>query len=395
MSNHHHIVVVGGGAAGITVTARLLKALPGLDILVIEPATYHYYQPMWTLAGAGIFPREESRREEADVIPRGAEWLQDAVASFDPAGNSVQTRGGESIGYDYLVVAPGIQINWGGIPGLKESLGKNGVCSNYSYDTVQSTWDAIRNFKGGTALFTHPLGAVKCGGAPQKICYLAEDYFRRSGIRDRCDVVFTIAKDVIFDSPRYARTLEKVIERKGIDVRYGLELKEIRGAERQAVLQRVGGDEHVTIDFDMVHVTPPMGPPDFVAKSPLANDAGWVEVDKHTLRHTSFPNVFGIGDASSLPTSKTAAAIRKQSPVLVENLLSVINDKPLTASYDGYTSCPLVTGYDSMVLAEFDYDKRPAESFPFDQSQERFTMMLLKSFGLPALYWHGMLKGRA
>lgn len=395
MSTHHHIVVVGGGAAGISVTSRLLRALPDVDIAVIDPATYHYYQPMWTLAGGGIFPRENSRRNEEDVIPVGAQWLQDAVESFDPENNLLRIRGGSQVSYDFLVVAPGLQINWDAIPGLRESTGNNGVCSNYSFETVQSTWDNIRNFQGGTALFTHPVGAVKCGGAPQKICYLAEDYFRRAGIRDRCNIVFSIAKNVIFDSPRYAQTLLQVVERKGIDVRYSMELKEVRGEQRQAVLQQVGGDERVVIDYDMLHVTPPMGPPDFVANSPLGDESGWVDVDKHTLQHTRYPNVFGLGDASSLPTSKTAAAIRKQAPTLVANLLAAIDGEPLRASYDGYTSCPLVTGYNSMVLAEFDYDKKPQETFPFDQSKERFSMMLLKEYGLPALYWHGMLKGRA
>jgi sulfide:quinone oxidoreductase len=208
-------------------------------------------------------------------------------------------------------------------------------------------------------------------------------------------VVFASAKDTIFDVARYARTLEKAVARKGIDTRFGLELREIRGDQKQAVFQRVVGDEIVTIDYEMAHVTPPMGPPSFVANSPLADEAGWVDVDKHSLRHTRYANVFGIGDASSLPTSKTAAAIRKQAPVLVENLLAVIDGKPPTASYDGYTSCPVVTGYDSLVLAEFDYDKNPQETFPFDQSQERFSMLMLKEFALPALYWHGMLKGRA
>ncbi|TWT88625.1 Sulfide dehydrogenase [flavocytochrome c] flavoprotein chain precursor [Pseudobythopirellula maris] len=395
MSVHHHVVVVGGGAAGLTVTARLLRALPGLDIAVIDPASEHYYQPMWTLVGGGVFPRQESRRKEADVIPSGAEWIQDGVESFDPVANLLWTRDGLEVSYDYLVVSPGLQINWDGVVGLRESLGKNGVCSNYSYETVESTWENVRNFRGGTALFTHPTGAVKCGGAPQKICYLAEDHFRRSGIRDRCEVVFASAKDAIFDVARYARTLEKAVARKGIDTRFGLELKEIRGDQKQAVFQRIAGGESVTIDYDMVHVTPPMGPPSFVAASPLANEAGWVDVDKHTLRHTRYGNVFGVGDASSLPTSKTAAAIRKQAPVLVENLLAIIDGEPPLASYDGYTSCPVVTGYDSLVLAEFDYDKNPEETFPFDQSQERFSMMMMKEFALPALYWHGMLKGRA
>ncbi|MEZ6073536.1 MAG: FAD/NAD(P)-binding oxidoreductase [Pirellulales bacterium] len=395
MNEYHSVLVVGGGAAGITVAARLLKSRPDLDVAIIDPATNHYYQPMWTLAGGGIFPREESCRPEADVIPSGAEWLQDAVESFEPEDNRLHTRDGRTVAYDYLVVAPGIQLNWDKIPGLRESIGNNGVCSNYSYETVSSTWDNIRNFRGGTALFTHPLGAVKCGGAPQKICYLAEDYFRRTGIRDGCEVVFAIAKDAIFDVPRYARTLEKVVARKGIDVRYGIDLQEVHGEQRRAEFRRVDNGERITIDYDMLHVTPPMGPPDFVANSPLANPAGWIDVDKHTLRHCRFDNVFGIGDASSLPTSKTAAAIRKQAPVLVANLLAMIDELPIVARYNGYTSCPVVTGYDSLVLAEFDYDKQPQETFPFDQSQERFSMLMLKEFGLPALYWHGMLKGRA
>ena len=395
MSHHHQIAVVGGGAAGITVTAQLLKALPGLDVLVIDPAKDHYYQPLWTLVGGGVFSREASRRAESDVIPAGAEWLQEAVASFDPANNRLTTDGGTVVSYDFLVVCPGLKVQWDAIPGLRESLGKNGVCSNYSYDTVASTWENIRGFRGGTALFTHPQGAVKCGGAPQKICYLAEDHFRRSGIRDKCEVVFATAKNAFFDVDRYARALESAVKRKQIDARFGLDLKEVRGEQKQAVFQRLGADEEVTIDFDMVHVTPPMGPPDFLARSPLANDGGWCDVDRHTLRHNRFANVFGLGDASSLPTSKTAAAIRKQAPVVVENLLAAADSRELPASYNGYTSCPVVTGYDSLVLAEFDYDKTPQETFPFDQGKERFSMLLLKQFGLPALYWHGMLKGRA
>ncbi|QDU58196.1 NAD(P)/FAD-dependent oxidoreductase [Aeoliella mucimassa] len=393
--SHHQVVIVGGGAAGITVASRLIRTHPSLDVLVIDPAEYHYYQPLWTLVGGGIFPREDSRRPEAKVIPPGVEWLQEAVAEFDPAENRLVTSEKTEVTYDFLVVAPGIELRWQQIPGLRESLGRNGVCSNYSYDSVASTWENIRNFQGGTALFTHPVGAVKCGGAPQKICYLAEETFRRNGVRDNCEVIFAIAKKAIFDVKLYADVLEKAVARKGIDVRYALDLKEVHGEQKQAVFQTVDGDETVTIDYDMLHVTPPMGPPQFVANSPLASEAGWVDVDPHTLRHLRFDNVFGLGDASSLPTSKTAAAIRKQAPVVVENLLAAIEGNQPTAKYDGYTSCPVVTGYNSLVLAEFNYDKVPEETFPFNQAEERFSMLMLKEYALPALYWHGMLKGRA
>ena len=394
LSQHHQIVIVGGGTAGITVAARLLNAQPDLDVAIIDATQKHYYQPLWTLVGAGSCEAQESERDEADVIPYGAKWIQDFVASFDPASNSLQTKGGATIRYDYLVVAAGIQINWDAVPGLKDAVGKDGVCSNYSFGTVRSTWQNIQALRSGTAVFTHPNTPVKCGGAPQKICYLAEDYFRKHGVRDHIDVVFCHAGAKIFAVDRYRETLEKVIDRKGIDVRFHHDLEAVRAAAREAVFRRLDNDEEVVLKYDMLHVSPPMGAPSFLANSPLAGEGGWIDVDKHTLQHVEFANVFGIGDCSNLPTSKTGAAIRKQAPALVDNLLALNAHQPLTGHYDGYTSCPLVTGYDSMVLAEFDYDKQPAETFPFDQSKERFSMFMLKKFGLPNLYWHGMLKGR-
>lgn len=394
MNESHKIVIVGGGTAGITVAARLLAARPQLDVAIVEPSSKHYYQPLWTLIGGGMFSREASQRDERSVIPYGAQWIQDAVVSFDPPANRVTTRGGKTLSYEYLVMAPGLQIYWEAIRGLQQSLGHDGVCSNYSYDSVASTWENIRNFRGGTAIFTQPRGVVKCGGAPQKICYLAEDYFRRQGIRDRCRVVLASAAREIFAVPKYARTLSELVERRGIETQLGHELVEVRGPQREAVFQQLDTGSQVVLKYDMMHVTPPMGPPKFVADSALADQAGWVDVDRHSLQHTRYRNVFGIGDAASLPTSKTGAAIRKQAPVLVENLLAALDQHALTGHYDGYTSCPIVTGYNSLVLAEFDYDKQPAETFPFDQSQERFSMLMLKKYGLPALYWHGMLKGR-
>ncbi|MCA9149843.1 MAG: NAD(P)/FAD-dependent oxidoreductase [Planctomycetales bacterium] len=391
----HQVIIVGGGTAGITVAARLRIAAPHLDIAIIESSDKHYYQPLWTLVGGGVFRPEESGRDEAGLIPAGVQWIQDAVETFDPHQNQVTTRSGESIGYDYLVVAPGIQIFWDQIKGLKESVGKHGVCSNYSIATVGSTWQFIRELKEGTAIFTQPPGAVKCGGAPQKICYLAEDHFRRSGVRDNINVLFTLAGPRLFAVDKYREVLEQVAARKGVDTRFRHNLVEIRPQTKEAVYQHLDTNEEIVLRYDLIHVTPPMGAPDFVSRSELAGEGGWVDVDKHTLQHTRFANIFGLGDAASLPTSKTGAAIRKQAPVAVENLLAAIDQRPLTGSYDGYTSCPVVTGYDSLVLAEFDYNGEPAETFPFNQAQERFSMLMLKKFGLPALYWHGMLRGRA
>ncbi len=392
---HHEIVIVGGGTAGITAAAQLTRGwFNRLDVAVIEPSDKHYYQPLWTLVGAGLAKKESTERSEKSVMPRRVTWIRDAATIFDPEQNRLLTRDGKTITYDWLVIAAGLQINWGKIPGLQESIGKDGVCSNYSYGTVDSTWDAIRNFRGGTAVFTNPTGAVKCGGAPQKIMYLADDRFREAGVREKTEIIYASALPNIFAVEPYKTTLEGVVARKQINCRFRHELVEVRSHSREAVLKNLDTQEQVTLHYDLLHVTPPMGPPAFLSASPLADKDGWVDVDAETLRHRRFANVFALGDCSNLPTSKTGAAIRKQAPVMVRNLRSAIAGQPLAARYGGYTSCPLITGIGKLVLAEFDYKKQPDESFPVDQSKERWSMWILKRYLLPIMYWHGMLKGR-
>ncbi|HEY7269588.1 MAG TPA: FAD/NAD(P)-binding oxidoreductase [Dehalococcoidia bacterium] len=390
----HEIVVIGGGNAGISVAARLCRALRSPDVAIIEPSDKHYYQPLWTLVGGGVFPKERSVHSEASVIPPAANWIRDSVAEVRPDENLIVTAEGRAIGYDYLIVAPGIQIDWAKVKGLPEALGKDGVCSNYSYESVDKTWEFIRGFNGGNAVFTQPSTPVKCGGAPQKIAYLADDHFRKAGVRAGSNVIFASGGASIFSVPRYANTLNRVINRKGIEARFRRDLVEVRSATREAVFLDLDSGETVVQPYDLLHVTPPMSAPDFIKASPLANEAGWVDVDKNTLQHVRYPNVFSLGDASSLPTSKTGSAIRKQAPVVVDNLLALMSGKPLAGQYDGYTACPLVTGYGRLVLAEFDYDLKPRETFPFDQSTERRSMYLFKAYGLPALYWHGIMPGR-
>jgi len=393
---HHQVLIVGGGTAGISIAALLRNKKNPPEVAIIEPKEKHYYQPIWTLVGAGVFPKEVSEREESDFIPRGATWIKDYAESFDPENNLVTLRSGDTVTYDYLIVAAGIQLDWDKIPGLKESVGKpeTGVCSNYEYDTVTSTWENIKNLRQGRAIFTQPSTAIKCGGAPQKICYLAAHHFRQQGLEHDIEVVFASAAGGIFSVPKYADSLQKVIDRYGIVTKFSHNLVEIRANEKVAVFEKTDSGERVEMDYDMIHVTPPQSAPDFIKNSPLADEKGWVSVDKFTMQHTQYPNVFSCGDSSNLPTSKTGAAIRKQAPALVENLMTVMAGGMPEVEYSGYTSCPLVTGYGKLILAEFDYDKEPMESFPFDQAQERYSMYALKAYGLPKIYWHGMLKGR-
>lgn len=394
-TTRHDILIVGGGTAGITVAARLRHASPNLSIALVEPSSRHYYQPLWTLVGGGIVKKETTERAEADVMPKGVTWLRTAAQSFEPESHTVVTADGDRHTYGQLVVCPGIKLDWDAVPGLHQAVGKNGVCSNYSFDTVDSTWEALRNFTGGSAIFTMPNTAIKCGGAPQKILYLAEDYLRRKGLREHTRLLYVAPGGAIFGVDHYRPALEKIVADRGIETLFRTHLVEVHGDSKEAVFENLDTKERQTIHYDLLHVTPPMCAPDVVKTSSLADAAGWVDVDRHTLQHTRFPDVFALGDASNLPTGRTGAAIRKQAPVLVSNLLAHRDGKPLKASYNGYTSCPIVTRRGRMMLAEFDYDGNPCETFPFNQAKERFSMWLLKRYALPLLYWHGMLKGRA
>jgi sulfide:quinone oxidoreductase len=387
---------VGGGAAGITSAAQLLKQERSLDIAIIEPSDQHYYQPGWTLVGGGLGRIEQFVRDEQAVIPPGATWIQARVTTLEPDRNTIVTESGQQIEYQYLVLCPGMQIDWHRIEGLSEALGHGGVTSNYSKDYAPYTWETIQAFQGGTAIFTHPNTPIKCGGAPQKIMYMADDYFKsKSGVGVNTQVIFCTAMGKLFSAPAYNASLEQIVERRGIDVRYQHNLTRIKPDTQEAIFEVAteAGPQEVSLHYDMLHVTPPMSAPDFIKQSSLANAGGWVDVNKDTLQHTRYANVFSSGDASSLPTSKTAAAARKQTSVLVQNLLSLIDGQPLSAIYDGYTACPLITGYHSALMAEFDYEGKPTPSFPLDPTKEHYSMFLAKVYALPWIYWNRMLKG--
>ena len=387
------IVIVGAGTAGLSILRNLHRKRNDLDLTVIEPNEIHYYQPLWTLVGAGVYPLQKSARSMRDFIPSDVEWLKAPVKSFQPEQNQVKLQDETTVAYDYLVVAPGIQLDWQKVKGLRETLGKNGVCSNYSKDTVEYTWQTMQSFKGGRALFTFPSTPIKCAGAPQKVMYLAEETFRNNGVRNRSVVKFISAGAAIFGVAKYRLALEKVIERREIQTQFRYDLVEVDGPAKKAIFKNLDTGEVLNENFDMLHVTPPMSAPDFIKQSPLANESGWVDVNKHTTQHVRYSNVFSAGDASGLPNSKTGAAVRRQGPVLVEHLLAIIDGKISHAKYNGYASCPLVTSRSSCILAEFDYDGNPSETFPFDQGKERYSMYLVKKLLIPFMYWNAMMKG--
>lgn len=433
MKSHYQILIIGGGTAGIMTAAQLIQQKKLKDIAIIEPASTHYYQPAWTLVGAGTYDYDKTAKPMADVIPNDAIWIKDKATGFDPENNLVHTSESGDITYDYLVVAPGLVYDNSLVKGLGDALDKGVVCSNYT--DPNHTWEVIKNFKGGTALFTQPATPIKCGGAPQKIMYLADSYFRKSGVRDKTNIVFATPDSIIFGVKEIAETLMKVVDRKDINLRFHHKLVSI-DAEKQIAWYELnkeiseGGciimtkpedknlldkdfqynykDVKVTvkgdlygIHYDMIHTAPPQTAPKFIQDSPLVNDSKWLDVDIHTMQHNKYPNIFGLGDVAALPTAKTGAAIRKQVPVIVDNIdLLIAHHKIGTKSYNGYSSCPLVTDYGKMVLAEFDYgnnftpDPKLKSMLISDSSKEHWRLWMLKKYGLPYLYWNKMLKGK-
>ncbi len=395
----HQIVIIGGGSAGISVAARLRHAGQN-DIAIIDPASVHYYQPLWTLVGGGQSKVETTARPQASVIPKGVHWIQDEVTAIDPDAHEVKIASGSVVGYDFLVVCPGIELAWDRVPGLEAAMSAPNVSTNYTADLAPKTWEIVKNFKGGTALFTAPGTPVKCPGAPQKAAYLSSDEWRRQGTLDSTKVIFATGAGGIFGVPEFAAVLREVVKRYGIDAKFSHELIEVDSKKQTATFNVTAeeGVEKVKIPYDLLVATPPQRAPEFIRNSPLGhpdNPLGWIPVDKHTLRHVSFDNVFALGDACDVPTSKTGAAIRKQAPVVVANLVAAIKKNELPAEYDGYAACPFTTAKGKMLLAEFDYTLKPAPSLPFINTQkERTDMWYLKKYALPAFYWNVMLKGR-
>ena len=393
----YDVLIVGGGAAGITTAASLLKRRPSLSVAIIEPSDKHYYQPGWTLVGGGVFDRAKTERSMASVIPNGVNWIHAAVTAFEPNRNEVVLEDGERVPYRTLVVAPGIKLDWSAVEGLKETLGRNGVTSNYLFEMAPYTWELIQAMRRGRALFTQPPMPIKCAGAPQKAMYLACDHWRRRGVLDHIEVEFNTATPVLFGVADFVPSLMRYVEKYGIQLGYTENLKTIDGPAKKAwfdVTNEAGKTKTVEKSFDMIHVCPPQCAPDFIRESPLADAAGWIEVSPETLQHVRHGNIFGLGDGCSAPNAKTAAAVRKQAPIVAENVLSALDGSGPRSIYDGYGSCPLTVERGKIVLAEFGYGGKLLPTFPFINAKKPSRLAwLLKEKLLPPIYWDLMLKG--
>lgn len=395
----HAVVIIGGGAAGIATASSLLAREPGLDIAIIDPADVHYYQPGWTLVGCGVFDAAHTAHTMGATIPRGVHWIKSAVAAFEPERNAVILDGCRVVRYEQLIVCPGLKLDWHAIEGLSETLGRNGVTSNYLYHLAPYTWELVQRLRSGRAIFTQPPMPIKCAGAPQKAMYLSADHWKREGVLSNIEIDFCSAGAVLFGVPDYVPALMEYIRAYGIDLNFGSTLTRVDGPAQTATFScvKVDGSSHlVTHDFDLLHVVPPQIAPDFIRVSPLADAAGWIDVAPDTLRHKTWANIHALGDATNSSNAKTAAAARKQAPVVAHNVLVAMGKTKGSAQYDGYGSCPLTVERGKIVLAEFTYGGKVAPSFPswlINGTRPSRLAWLLKERILPPLYWKGMLKG--
>ena len=420
-----NIVVIGGGAAGISMAARLVRVLRNAKITLIDPADRHFYQPGFTLIASGVYQPDQVWRRQSDCMPKGVRWVKKAVVAVDPAQNKVVAEGGETFPYDFLVLTPGLQLNWNQVEGLsRETLGEGNVHSIYDFEGAQKTWPAIQAFveKGGRGIFTDTYTKHKCGGAPKKVCLLTEHLSRKRGMRDNLKLDFFTASKQLYDIPYFTPRLEDVYKERAVSVSLRTRVQGVDTTAKKVHFVRtetvkreqadpqtgkpVTVEETVktpfTEEYDFLHMPPPQSAPDFVRQAglgwtedSLAAEA-WAMVDAHTLVHKAFANIVCLGDCAGIPTSKTSAAIRKQVPVAVRNLVALAEGREPVASYDGYAACPIITDYGHVLLCEFDYDKKQRISFPLNflnMSKEQRVGWLLKVYALKPLYFHGMLPG--
>lgn len=397
---HHEVVIVGAGAAGVAVASSLLSRSPNLDVVIIDPADRHYYQPGWTMVGGGIFKAETTVKTMTAVIPSKAKWIKAAVAGFEPEAKQVILEGCRPISYDALIVCPGIQLNWHGIEGLVETLGQHGVTSNYRFDLAPYTWELVKSFKKGKAIFTQPPMPIKCAGAPQKAMYLSADHWLKKGCLNDIQIDFFNAGPVLFGVKEYVPALMEYVERYKANLYFSHRLTKINGPAKKAwftMTDMDGKTSELETSFDMIHVVPPQQAPDFIRASKLVDTAGWVDVNQDTLQHKIYPNIYALGDVTNCPNAKTAAAARKQAPVVATNVLFDLNKGNQRAAYDGYGSCPLTVERGKIVLAEFGFGGRLLPSFPqwlINGQRPSRLAWILKERILPPIYWWAMLKGR-
>lgn len=397
------IAILGAGAAGLTAASRLRRLMPRARVSVVDGRERHLFQPGYTLVGAGLWTPGDVVVPTARYVADGVEWIREYAAEIDTHANALVTTSGRRVPYDFLVVAPGLSLDYEAIGGMSADLiGREGIASIYAGpEAAEASAKAMMAFAevGGVGLFGRPATEMKCAGAPLKYTFITDDRLRRNGMRAKAELIYAAHNNTVFAVPPVHDKVVDLFAGRGVDVRYGHVLELLDPGRKRAFYRTPDGI--VELGYDFIHVVPPMRAPRVVRNSPLPWQTGpfaadgWIEVDKGTLQHLRFPNVFGVGDINGVPKGKTAASVKWQAPVAVENLIAVADGKEPPARYNGYTSCPLITGIGTAMLVEFDYDGNLTPSFPFiDPLKELWVSWAIEEQALKPTYL-AMLRGLA
>lgn len=392
-----HLVILGAGTAGTMMLNKLSSSLdPNVwKLTIIDKEETHYYQPGFLFIPFGIYSKEDVIKPKKIFFPKETNVISSDIDRINPEKNEVYLQNGEKLTYDYLIIATGSEIRPDEIEGMTDELWYKNIFDFYTIDGAVALANFIENWEGGKMVLNIAEMPIKCPVAPLEFLFLADDYFKRKGMRDKVDITFATPLDAAFTKPIAAKELGGFLEEKNINLVTEFNIGRVDNEAKKIV----SWDER-EVDFDLLVTIPTNMGSKVIERSGMGGELNFIPTDKHTLRSDKWENVFVIGDATDLPSSKAGSVAHFQSDILFENLMSAINVEPLTASFDGHANCFIESGDGKGFLIDFNYDTEPLPGKfpipvvgPFTLLKET-KMNHWGKMGFKWLYWNMLIKGR-
>jgi sulfide:quinone oxidoreductase len=402
----HDVVVIGGGNAGISLAARLVR--DGCrDVALVDPAEVHHYRPLLSYVAGGMAALEDLRRPQRDVVPDGVRWYRDRVVGVDAQRSTVRLAGGGELTYADLAVCPGSEVDWDAIPGSRDAMTTPAASTSYLPEHAADTWTMLSGLREGRAVFAIADRYVPCAPVGLKPLFLAADHWRRAGVLDRIAIELLVEGDALAPQAQADRQLREAAAGYGVRVRTGVRLAAVDPTARTVEVLPArrpdgegtpddGAPARERVPYDALYLAPPHRAPAWVAASGLGTDDsdGFVAVDPRTLQHEVHPRVWGLGDAAAVDALPSGGALRKQVPVVAENIAARRTGRPMR-HYSGYSVAPVTTSRRRLLLGEFDRAGRPEPTVRIpDLVRPRRSLLLFDRYLEPQVYWHRLLRGK-